>query len=110
MAVGFGSIKLDTLMAASHHTVPSLEPVKPVELEEHSLVQVVELVDELYLRNKMKEALTCLEEHGDSQEAEILWRLARLCYKVTHGYPWMHYYIIIWGAILCAPIIETRLL
>ena len=74
--MAFGSIQAETLMAASH-AVPS------VELEEEQcLVEVIRIVDELYCSNKMKEALAYLEKYSESEETEILWRLARLCYKV----------------------------
>ncbi len=43
---------------------------------------VVQHVDGLYDNNKWKEALTYLEQHRDTNNHELLWRLARLCYKV----------------------------
>lgn len=43
---------------------------------------VVQYVDGLYDSNKWKEALTYLEQHKDTNNHELLWRLARLCYKV----------------------------
>ena len=38
--------------------------------------------DQLYDSNRWKEALTYLEQYADSTDVEVLWRLARLCYKV----------------------------
>lgn len=38
--------------------------------------------DQLYDSNQWKEALAYLEYYADSTDAEVLWRLARLCYKV----------------------------
>ena len=42
-------------------------------------------VDHLYDNDKMREALELLQplgEEGEEEEVEVLWRLARLCYKV----------------------------
>ena len=52
------------------------------------LEDVLQHADELYEGNKMRETLTYLEQHSDSTDAELLWRLARICYKVRflHGY------------------------
>lgn len=38
--------------------------------------------DQLYDSNQWKEALAYLEQYADSSDVEVLWRLARLCYKV----------------------------
>lgn len=69
----FGSTPLKTLTAAA-------AAVKP---EEQALKNTIQVVDKLYDENKMKEAFTYLERCSDSPEAELLWRLARLCYKVS---------------------------
>lgn len=71
LTLGFGPVK--TLRAAP----AALKP------EERALQDTLQVVDQLYEENKMKEALTYLERCSDSPEAEILWRLARLCYKVS---------------------------
>lgn len=73
LSVAYGSKQLKTLNAAS-----ASSPVKKQRLS-MTLVKVDTLFDE----NKMTEALAYLEPYGDSSEAEILWRLARLCYKVS---------------------------
>jgi hypothetical protein len=75
LGTAFGSTQLMTLNAAS----PVRSAVKP---EEEGVRNTLRVVDRLYEENKMKEALTYLERCSDSPEAEILWRLARLCYKV----------------------------
>ena len=46
------------------------------------LPEVLAHADRLYEENKMPEALAYLQQF-DHQEAELLWRLARLCYKVS---------------------------
>ena len=71
LSVAYGSSQLKPLVAASP---------KP---EERGLRDTLEVTDRLYGENKMKEALTYLERCSDSPEADILWRLARLCYKVS---------------------------
>lgn len=50
-------------------------------LEDQTKV-VVNFVDKLYAENKMREALEYLERFAETDEPELLWRLARLCYKV----------------------------
>ena len=70
-AVAYGSSQLKTLNAAS------------AKATEENLAQTIEVVDRLYDANKMEEALVYLEKYSDSTEAEILWRLARLCFKVS---------------------------
>ena len=69
-AVAFGTSQVKTLNAAS------------AKAAKESLSQTIEVADRLYDSNKMEEALSYLEKHSDSSDAEILWRLARLCYKV----------------------------
>ena len=39
--------------------------------------------DQLYEANQWREALTYLEQYSESTNVEVLWRLARLCYKVS---------------------------
>ena len=39
--------------------------------------------DQLYEANQWREALTYLEQYNESTNVEVLWRLARLCYKVS---------------------------
>lgn len=73
LLLAYGSTRLSPLRAAGettegHCTTTSAETIRQVDL--------------LYKSNKMKEALVYLERHSDSNDAEILWRLARLCYKV----------------------------
>ena len=46
------------------------------------LPQILRHVDQLYEDNQMQEALAYLEPLAQREEAEVLWRLARLCYKV----------------------------
>lgn len=74
LSVAFGSTQLKTLNAAS---TPAVKP------EKRGLRDTLDVVDRLYEENKMKEALAYLERCSDSPEAEILWRLARLCNKVS---------------------------
>lgn len=74
LSVAYGSTHLKPLVAASP---------PPVRLEERSFSDTLEVADKLYGENKMKEALAYLERCSDSPEAEILWRLARLSYKVS---------------------------
>ena len=52
---------------------------------EKDLSQIIRTVDQLYDANEMEKALAFLERYSDSKEAEILWRLARLTYKVYYG-------------------------
>ena len=78
LTVGFGASQLQTLNAASASTM------KPEGRKEDALADTVRVVDRLYDENKMKEALDYLERHSDSTDAEILWRLARLCFKVSN--------------------------
>lgn len=42
--------------------------------------------DELYSSNKMAEAYDLLSKHRDSDDVEIRWRLARVCYKLGKYY------------------------
>lgn len=76
LAVTFGPSQLQTLKAASLTRPSALKQVK------QPFSEIIQEVDKLYDNNKMKEALTYLERHSESVEAEVLWRLARLCYKV----------------------------
>ena len=46
------------------------------------LPSIVSHVDVLYEENKWTEALEYLQQFNQLEEAEVLWRLARLCYKV----------------------------
>ncbi len=69
-AVAYGSSQLKTLNAAS------------AKAAKEDLSQTIEVADRLYDSNKMEEALAYLEKYSESSEAEILWRLARLCFKV----------------------------
>ena len=45
--------------------------------------KIVGQADQLYEANQWREALTYLEQYAASTSAEVLWRLARLCYKVS---------------------------
>lgn len=45
--------------------------------------KIIVQADQLYDSNQWKEALAYLEQYADSNNVEILWRLARLCYKVS---------------------------
>ena len=71
-AVAYGSSQLKTLNAASAN-----------KTAQETLAQTIEVVDRLYDENKMVEALAYLEKFSESTEADILWRLARLCFKVS---------------------------
>ena len=42
--------------------------------------------DELYSSNKMAELYELLNKHKDSDDVEIRWRLARVCYKLGKYY------------------------
>ncbi len=70
-AVAYGTSQHKTLSAASAKTA------------KENLSQTIEVVDRLYDENKMVEALAYLEKFSDSSEADILWRLGRLCHKVS---------------------------
>lgn len=61
--------------------VKSLKATTP-PAQKQPLSDTIQTVDKMYDENKMKEALTYLERHSESKEAEVLWRLARLCFKV----------------------------
>lgn len=45
--------------------------------------KIVNQADQLYDSNKWREALNYLEQYAASTDVEVLWRLARLCYKVS---------------------------
>lgn len=77
LTMGFGTTQLQTLNAAS---APAM---KPEGRKEDALSDTIRVVDRLYDENKMKDALAYLESHSDSPEAEVLWRLARLYFKVS---------------------------
>jgi len=42
----------------------------------------IQHADALYEENQLTEALNYLEHFNDSEDPEVLWRLARICYKV----------------------------
>lgn len=65
------TVKTDTAQAAASH---------------NQLPQILQHADQLYGDNKMQEALAYLETLAHWEEAEVLWRLARLCYKVGKYY------------------------
>jgi tetratricopeptide (TPR) repeat protein len=43
--------------------------------------EIVARADELYEANQMREGLSYLKQYAHLDEVEVLWRLARLCYK-----------------------------
>lgn len=51
--------------------------------EDEQTQKIIGQADQLYDSNQWKEALAYLEQYADSRNAEVLWRLARLCYKVS---------------------------
>lgn len=51
-------------------------------ITEEELHRIMDHADKLYDSNKIQEALKYLEPYSESSSAEILWRLARVCYKV----------------------------
>ena len=53
---------------------------------QNQLPQILQHVDRLYEENQMQEALAYLEPLAHWEEGEVLWRLARLCYKVGKYY------------------------
>ncbi len=57
-------------------------PVAQAAVMEDRVQVTIQHVDNLYDSNKWREALTYLEQHRDTADPELLWRLARLCYKV----------------------------
>lgn len=78
-----------TLGASSLRTLKASEGPSPYNQVQNGLSktdvrEIVDTVDRLYDANKMEEGLTFLEKYSDSNEAEILWRLARLAYKVLN--------------------------
>lgn len=54
---------------------------------EDQVDKIVSEADQLYDSNRWKEALAYLENYADSTDAEVLWRLSRLCYKVRKVSP-----------------------
>ena len=74
LAVAFGS------------TATQIKSLKARKPDGQSITEVIQAADRLYDSNKMKEALAYLERHSESKDAEVLWRLARLCYKVSSFY------------------------
>ena len=50
---------------------------------EEQTERITSQADQLYDSNQWKEALAYLEQYADSTNVEVLWRLARLCYKVS---------------------------
>ena len=58
-----------------------LKSAKCTSMDEQ-VPQIVEHADILYDSNRMQEALKYLEHYSESTSAEVLWRLARVCYKV----------------------------
>lgn len=50
---------------------------------EEQVDKITAEADQLYDSNRWKEALTYLEQYAASTDVEVLWRLARLCYKVS---------------------------
>ncbi len=56
--------------------------VAQAAMVEDRIQLVIQQVDSLYDSNKWRDALSYLEHHRDTSDPELLWRLARLCYKV----------------------------
>lgn len=52
------------------------------ELEQDKLTETLKQVDELYKNAKSPEALPLLKPYSQSNNAEVLWRLARLQYTI----------------------------
>lgn len=53
--------------------------------EDEQTDKIIGQADQLYDSNQWKEALAYLEQYAESTNVEVLWRLARLCYKVSGG-------------------------
>ena len=51
-------------------------------IEQDKLTEVLQQVDDLYAKGKSPEALPLLKPYSQSDNAEVLWRLARLNYTV----------------------------
>jgi len=79
LTIGSCSIKS---LKASEASAPFTRQVQE-ELSQKDLKNVLDTVDKLYEANKMEDGLAYLERYSYSDNAEILWRLARLCYKVS---------------------------
>ena len=54
---------------------------------EDQLEKIVAEADRLYDSNRWREALEYLEQYASSTDVQVLWRLARLCYKVGRCAP-----------------------
>jgi hypothetical protein len=52
-------------------------------VEDEQTDKIIGQADQLYDSNQWKEALAYLEQYAESSNVEVLWRLARLCYKVS---------------------------
>ena len=74
--------KYEHVTDGSIHSHTMDKAVGPV----NQLPQILQHVDRLYEENQMQEALAYLESLAHWEEGEVLWRLARLCYKVGKYY------------------------
>ena len=72
----FAALSCPTMAAAAAVTNRSVE-------EDEQTDKIINQADQLYDSNQWKEALAYLEQYAESTNVEVLWRLARLCYKVS---------------------------
>lgn len=78
-AVGAGA----ALFAALSPTSAVMAAAATTSVEEQTERKIISQADQLYDSNQWKEALAYLEQYAESSNVEVLWRLARLCYKVS---------------------------
>lgn len=71
-----GASQLKTLRASE------VSPTERGSLAKKDLSRIILTVDQLYEANEMEKALDFLERYCESREVEVLWRLARLSFKV----------------------------
>ena len=82
LGLTIGACSLKTLKASEASSASFTHQVQQ-KLSQKELKNVLDTVDRLYDANKMEEGLAYLEKYSVTDNAEVLWRLARLCYKVS---------------------------
>ena len=53
--------------------------------------EIIEKADQLYHDNKVREAYEYLHQYKDVDNADVQWRLARLCYHMSNYYSDNHF-------------------
>ena len=80
--VGTGAALFAALSCPTMAAAAAASTSRSVE-EDEQTNKIIGQADQLYDSNQWKEALAYLEQYSESTNAEVLWRLARLCYKVS---------------------------